>query len=95
MTSEHDASPVRGELQRSTIPGYVGWTIVPPPPELPNEPAFLLSPDGRTAVRQDIAELAAFGLTSDGNTADDPAAWIVAGLETARVRRASTDGRAN
>jgi hypothetical protein len=83
------------QREKSTLPGFEGWTIVAPSPELAQEPPFLLSPDGRGAVREDIAELAVLGQTryNRPGAADDAAAEFVAGLEAGRIQR-SRDGEA-
>jgi hypothetical protein len=40
----------------SQLPGFEGWTIVPAPAEVSSQPPMLVSPDGHTAVRQDLAQ---------------------------------------
>jgi hypothetical protein len=38
------------------LPGFEGWTIERPDPNAPRTPVFLVSPDGRTRTRLDMAE---------------------------------------
>jgi hypothetical protein len=57
---QHDTTDahrgVNGDLGVSDLPGFEGWTIVAPAPETPTALPMLVSPDGRAAVRLDMAE---------------------------------------
>ncbi|MEV6489047.1 hypothetical protein AB0M20_10505 [Actinoplanes sp. NPDC051633] len=67
---------VAAESAATDLPGFEGYRLLPPPAEVPSLGPSLLSPDGRHAIRMDLARVISAHYVKQGEQSGLPGAVI-------------------